>query len=61
MSASCHKDHFARPFGIETAAGEVAHSAGIGFGVDRITIALLVRHGLDPATWPGPVRDRLFS
>jgi seryl-tRNA synthetase len=61
MSANCHRDHFGAPFGIETAAGAVAHSACVGFGVDRITIALLVRHGLNPSTWPGSVRARLFS
>jgi seryl-tRNA synthetase len=61
MSANCHRDHFATPFGIETADGEVAHSACVGFGVDRIAIALLVRHGLDPGSWPESVRGRLFS
>ena len=61
MSANYHRDHFGLPFGIETATGEVAHSACTGFGVDRITIALLARHGLEPADWPQSVRARLFS
>jgi len=60
MSANCHRDHFGLPFGIETDTGEVAHSACVAFGVDRITVALLVRHGLDPAGWPGSVRAQLF-
>ena len=60
ISGNCHRDHFGLPFGIETDAGEVAHSACVAFGVDRITVALLVRHGLDPAEWPGPVRAGLF-
>jgi seryl-tRNA synthetase len=60
MSANCHRDHFGLPFGIETDSGEVAHSACVAFGVDRIAVALLARHGFDPADWPGPVRAQLF-
>jgi seryl-tRNA synthetase len=59
MSANCHRDHFGKPFGITTDDGAVAHSACVGFGIDRITIALLARHGLDPATWPEAVRTEL--
>jgi seryl-tRNA synthetase len=58
-SSNCHLDHFGRPFGIETADGEVAHTACFGFGVDRITLALFERHGLDPERWPAEVRARL--
>ena len=35
-----------------TADGELAHTACFGFGVDRITLALLDRHGTDPAAGP---------
>jgi seryl-tRNA synthetase len=59
LSANCHRDHFGVPFGIETAAGSVAHSACVGFGTDRIAIALLNRHGLDPSEWPSDVRAEL--
>ena len=51
-SSNCHLDHFGQPFGIATADGEVAHSCCFGFGLDRITLALLRTHGLDPADWP---------
>jgi seryl-tRNA synthetase len=60
MSANCHRDHFGLPFGIETSAGAVAHSACVGFGVDRVALAVLARHGLDPERWPSKVRDRLW-
>lgn len=60
MSANCHRDHFGVPFAIETADGAVAHSACVAFGVDRITLALLHTHGLDPARWPAEVRARLW-
>jgi seryl-tRNA synthetase len=60
MSANCHRDHFGIPFGIETAAGEVAHSSCVGFGMERITLALLHTHGLDRTGWPSPVRASLW-
>jgi seryl-tRNA synthetase len=60
MSANCHRDHFGLPFAISTATGGVAHSACVAFGVDRIVIALLHAHGLDPARWPTAVRGRLW-
>jgi seryl-tRNA synthetase len=59
-SSNCHLDHFGRPFGIESADGQVAHTACFGFGIDRITLALLHRHGPRPEDWPGDVRDTLW-
>lgn len=59
-SANCHLDHFGEPFGIATADGEVAHSCCFGFGLDRITLALLRTHGLDPGAWPSAARHRLW-
>ena len=35
----------------------VAHTACVGFGLERITLALLRHHGLDLAAWPEAVRD----
>jgi seryl-tRNA synthetase len=61
MSANYHRDHFGAPFGIETHLGAVAHTACVGFGEDRITLALLVRHGFDPAEWPADVQEALFG
>jgi seryl-tRNA synthetase len=61
MSTNYHRDHFALPFGIETAEGQVAHSACVGFGTDRIAIALLARHGMDSGRWPAGVRTRVFG
>ena len=56
-SSNCHLDHFGRPFGIETADGEVAHTACFGFGIERITLALFHRHGPTPtAGRPGAGR-----
>lgn len=60
-SANCHLDHFGEPFGIRTANGDVAHSCCFGFGLDRITLALLRTHGLDPGQWPIAIRHRIWS
>lgn len=56
VSANCHRDHFGETFSLSTADGEVAHSACVGFGMERIALALLRTHGLDPSSWPGSVR-----
>jgi len=56
--ASCnyHLDHFGRAFDIRTADGEIAHTACVGFGLERIALALFTTHGYDPGTWPASVR-----
>jgi seryl-tRNA synthetase len=59
-SVNRHQDHFGLTFGIESADGEVAHSACFAVGVDRTALALLKRHGLDPGRWPAEVRARLW-
>jgi seryl-tRNA synthetase len=61
ISGNCARDHFGDPFGISTVDGEVAHTSCVAFGIDRITLALLHRHGLDPSDWPEPVRRRLWG
>lgn len=58
-SCNYHLDHFGVAFGIRTADGEVAHTACIGFGLERITLALLKTHGFKVDAWPKPVRDIL--
>ncbi|WP_446664579.1 amino acid--[acyl-carrier-protein] ligase [Flexivirga sp. B27] len=58
-SGNYHIDHFGNPFAIRTTDGQTAHSACIGFGMERITLALLKTHGLDPHAWPSAVRAQL--
>lgn len=58
-SANYHEDHFGAPFGLTTPDGGVAHSACFGFGLERITLAMFARHGLDRSAWPADVTDRL--
>jgi seryl-tRNA synthetase len=59
-SSNYHVDHFGVAFAIESADGEVAHSACVGFGSERVTLALLATHGLDPDAWPARVRRLLW-
>jgi len=60
-SFNYHQDHFASVFGLRTSDGEMAHTACLGFGEERITLALFVTHGLDVAQWPEHVRERLWG
>ena len=59
-SFNWHQDHFSGTFGIRSSDGEVASTACLGFGLERVTLALLKTHGLDPATWPAAVRALLW-
>jgi seryl-tRNA synthetase len=59
-SCNRHLDHFGAAFGIETTPGRLAHSACIGLGLERVALALLARHGLEPAHWPAQTRERLW-
>ncbi|MDQ6606216.1 MAG: amino acid--[acyl-carrier-protein] ligase [Actinomycetota bacterium] len=55
-----HLDHFGSTYGIELADGATAHTACLGFGHERIVLALLRTHGLNPESWPDAVRDELW-
>ncbi|WP_144392655.1 amino acid--[acyl-carrier-protein] ligase [Pleionea sediminis] len=58
-SSNCHLDHFGSEFNITTQDGNFAHTACIGFGLERIALALLKTHGLDPEKWPQEVKQVL--
>ncbi|MDX6726269.1 MAG: hypothetical protein QOK49_1074 [Baekduia sp.] len=60
-SFNYHQDHFSSLYGIRTADGEAAHTACLGFGHERIVLALLKTHGLDVADWPAGVRRELWG
>ena len=55
-----HRDHFGGTYGIQLSDGSTAHTACLGFGHERIVLALLRTHGLDPAGWPEAVRGELW-
>lgn len=59
-SFNYHQDHFSATYGIAIDAEDpTAHTACLGFGMERITLALLRTHGLDPDAWSPAVRDEL--
>jgi seryl-tRNA synthetase len=58
-SCNYHLDHFGSVFDIKSADGNVAHTACMGFGLERIALALFRHHGLDPSTWPSQVKKHL--
>lgn len=58
-SFNYHQGYFATLHAIRSAAGFEVHTACLGFGHERIVLALLHVHGLDPADWPTAVRERL--
>lgn len=58
-SSNLHRDHLTTRFGITTADGATAHSACVGFGLERIVLALFAAHGVVVDEWPDLARDRL--
>jgi seryl-tRNA synthetase len=58
-SSNYHLDHFGAAFDIRSADGNVAHSGCVGFGLERVALALFRKHGFDPAQWPSAVRNVL--
>jgi seryl-tRNA synthetase len=60
-SFNYHQRHFGETFGIRLADGDIAHTSCLGFGLERITLALFRANGLDSGAWPAEVRDRLWG
>ena len=63
MSFNYHQDHFGHAWDIRAEApggtGAVAHTACVGFGMERLALAILRHHGLRPEAWPVPLRTAL--
>jgi seryl-tRNA synthetase len=60
-SFNYHQDHFGKIFGINTHTGSPAHSACLGFGLERVVMALFRTHGFVTRDWPPAVRDKLWG
>ena len=58
-SFNYHQGKFGDVFGITNADGSTAHTACLGFGLERCVMALFKTHGFKPAAWPEQVRRRL--
>lgn len=59
-SFNWHQEHFTSVFGISRSGGRVAHTACLGFGLERVTLALIKTHGFEPDRWPASVREQLW-
>lgn len=59
-SFNFHQEHFGEAFDIRTGDGAVANTACLGFGMERVVMALFQAHGFDPQQWSAEVRDRLW-
>ena len=59
LSFNYHADHFGQVWGLRGEDGAVAHTACVGFGLERLALALFRHHGFDPAAWPAGVRAAL--
>jgi len=59
MSFNYHRDHFGLVWNLYGVDGSVAHTGCAAFGLDRLAMALFVRHGTRLASWPEPVRCAL--
>jgi seryl-tRNA synthetase len=60
-SFNYHREHFTQVHHITMEGGAEAHTACLGFGMERCTLALLRKHGLDTARWPQQVREVLWG
>ncbi len=61
MSFNYHQDSFGLKWGLNLEDGSVAHTACVGFGLERIALALFHTHGLDIKEWPENVRATLWG
>jgi seryl-tRNA synthetase len=60
-SFNYHMDHFGELFNIQTGDGNRAHTACVGFGLERLTLAMLYHHGFDLTKWPSGVIGYLWG
>ena len=59
-SINYHQDFFGRSFAIDV-DGSPSHTACIGFGLERLALAVLAQHGTDSGSWPHTLRSRSAS
>jgi seryl-tRNA synthetase len=61
LSFNYHQNHFGSLWGMNFADGEAAHSACVGFGLERTALALFRHHGTKVDAWPADVRRVLWG
>src|SRR5579871_69677 len=58
-SFNYHLNHFGEAWNIRLYDGSEAHSGCVGFGLERLALALFQHHGFEPDAWPRNVRTTL--
>ena len=58
-SYNYHQDFFGRNLNISLPDGSPAHTACVGFGLERMAYAFLAQFGFDQKVWPAAVRNAL--
>jgi seryl-tRNA synthetase len=61
LSFNYHQNHFGDIWGVQQADGSPAHTGCVGFGLERVALALFRHHGLEPTSWPAEVRQALWG
>jgi seryl-tRNA synthetase len=59
LSFNYHQELFGSLYGIRIEDAS-AHTGCVGFGMERVALALLKTHGLEPQGWPAAVREKLW-
>jgi len=52
---------FGHAFGIRTHEGDIATTACVGFGLERLVLALFSQHGFEPRRWPRAMQEVVFG
>lgn len=60
LSFNYHQDLFGGLYGISIEQS-TAHTGCVGFGMERVALALFKTHGFDPESWPRAVKEALGS
>ena len=59
-SFNYHEGKFTDAYDIKLPGDQLAHTACLGFGLERCVMALFQEHGFDPGAWPSAVRNVLW-
>lgn len=51
-SFNIHQAHFGKSFGIRSRSGDIAWTGCMAFGLERLALAILRQHGIQPESWP---------
>ena len=60
-SFNYHQDFFGRSFAISGKSGAPIHTSCVGFGLERVALAFLAQHGLNPKLWPAAIANQIRS